>query len=112
MPLRDTILSEGYVPLSTTEAYEVPLANKTKITKVQAYNSDTVSRELTVYIVPLGDTAGPENKIVAISLETGESKIVGELMLEVMDVGYTIQHSCDLADKVTVRYNGRQQTIN
>lgn len=112
MAIVEKMLAEGAAPATTTTAYTVPENTQTKITKAQAQNGDTANRTLKVYLVASGGSASDTtNRLVNLTLAAGESVTLTEVMFEVLASGATIQHVADVADKVAVRYNGKETGV-
>lgn len=66
-------------------------------------NTDTVSRNLTVHLVPSGGSISAANKVVpARGLAAGEIWVCTPLIAATADAGTTIQCFCDTASVINV----------
>ena len=89
---------------SAAQLYLSPTSTFTQVVKLSCSNSDTVSRAVTLYIVPSGGTVGSANVTTsARALLPGETFNSPNEYAHVLNPGDTIWGFADAPGKVSVR---------
>lgn len=111
MAITTAILWET-TPLSAvaTSLYSSSSRGSGVIKGVVFTNIDTVTRELTVYIVPSGDSASSANIVIdAFKLAAGQSYTPAGLINQVINSGASVQAMADAANVINTRASGFTQ---
>lgn len=105
------LIAAKYAASSTTVEYTTPADTRTIIDKFTASNTDASARTVTVYLVPVGETAGATNIIVqAQSVDAGVDEELEILKNHILEPGETIEVVASVASKVVIRASGREVT--
>ena len=100
----------AFAPSVETNLYQSQVGTHTIIDKFSAYNGDSVTRTLTVKLVPSGGTAGPSHVTVLKSLAAGETYTFPEIVGHTLEPGGFISVIAAAASVVVLRASGRQVT--
>ena len=68
MTLEIKLLAHGTLPSTTGDLYVVPAGTKAIIKTLKMVNTDTVAREVNLYVKPAGETA---RRIIPVDMELG-----------------------------------------
>lgn len=82
-------------------------SEKKIIDKCTLYNSDTVSRTVTVHLVPNAGAAGAGNIVLQKTLQTLETYTCPEVVGQVLEGGAFLQALASVAAVVNLRISGR-----
>lgn len=104
------LIAAGYAPNSETTGYTAATGVRTIIDKYTAYNSDSVSRTLTVKLVPNGGSAGASNVMVVKALQAGETYTFPEIVGHTLEAGGLISELASAASVIVRRVTGREVT--
>lgn len=104
------LITSAYAPSSETTGYTAGNGMRTIIDKYTAYNSDTVSRTLTVKLVPSGVVAGATNVVAVKTLAAGETYTFPEIVGHVLEPAGFISELASAASVIVRRCSGREVT--
>lgn len=104
------LITAGYVANSETTGYTAASGVRTIIDKYTAYNSDSVSRTLTVKLVPSGVSAGATNVMVVKTLQAGETYNFPEIVGHTLESAGFISELASAASVIVRRATGREVT--
>lgn len=86
------LISPQFLPTSAMSLYSSPIATKTRIDKATATNTTAASLDLTVYIVPSGQSPADSNKVIdSMPIAAHTAYDIKELQDHVLLSGYSIQ---------------------
>lgn len=86
------IVSPQQIATSATVYYTSPVGVRTIIYNATVCNTSGTARAVTIYLVPLGGTAGASNTVISAStVAAGATYKCPELVGKVLDVGGTLQ---------------------
>jgi hypothetical protein len=104
------LITSSYVPNVETTGYPAVPGTRVILDKYTAYNSDTVTRTLTVKLVAVGGSAGASNVNVVKALAAGETYTFPEIVGHVLEPGGFISEIASAASVIVRRCSGRELT--
>lgn len=101
-----------YAPATDTEMFASPSEGAgTTVDKFTATNRDSVTRTITVRLVPPdGAPTGTDFVIKTVTLTAGQCYLFPEVVGQMLEAGGGIWLEASAADVITVRANGRNWT--
>lgn len=102
------LVDPGQFTGSVTTVYTVPASTTTKVTGIILVNDTTTAVTCTVYLVPSGGTAGPDNLLLnAIAIPTDGTPLIMEFAEGVyLETAATIQGLASITAQVTYHLSG------
>lgn len=100
------LIAPGFAPNTATELLLIRSRERARIDYAHAFNIDSVTRTLTLYLVPSGEVAGDVNRIDDFPILAGEGLSLWKLLGKRMNGDDAIYWECDAADQVNLHLDG------
>ena len=105
------LIAPDACPTTASALYTVPAKTRTRITKMTATNTSGTARQITVYLVASGGTAGATNTVVsAYSVGPGQDVSLTSVMGHVLPAGATIQAIVNTGTDLVIAASGTEVT--